>query len=108
MQVLLNNVVGMFQGLVLAILKLETEFRIAVRFLSFPKIHYILEYLINQLPAFFFSKNSIENCINLQGYRLITGLAARPWFLVEICSRQEIISILTDSYMETTKIGIFY
>lgn len=56
-------------GLVLAILKLETEFRIA-------------------------------------GYRLITGLAARPWFLVEICSRQEIINILTDSYTETTKIGM--
>ncbi|KAI7729630.1 hypothetical protein M8C21_002665 [Ambrosia artemisiifolia] len=56
-------------GLVLSILKLESEFRIA-------------------------------------GYRLITGLSARPWFLVEICSRQEIINIITDSYSETTKIGM--
>ncbi|KAF5766597.1 putative armadillo-like helical, 26S proteasome non-ATPase regulatory subunit 5 [Helianthus annuus] len=56
-------------GLVLAILKLESEFRVA-------------------------------------GYRLITGLSARPWFLVEICSRQEIINIITDSYTETTKIGM--
>ncbi|KAI3753725.1 hypothetical protein L2E82_25786 [Cichorium intybus] len=56
-------------GLVLSILKLESEFRIA-------------------------------------GYRLISGLAARPWFLLEICSRQEIINILTDSFTETTKIGM--
>ncbi|KAK1424560.1 hypothetical protein QVD17_19892 [Tagetes erecta] len=56
-------------GLVLSILKLESEFRIA-------------------------------------GYRLITGLSARPWFLVEICSRQEIINIITDSYTETSKIGM--
>ncbi|KAK9070586.1 hypothetical protein SSX86_010988 [Deinandra increscens subsp. villosa] len=56
-------------GLVLSILKLESEFRIA-------------------------------------GYRLIAGLSARPWFLVEICSRQEIINIITDSYTETTKIGM--
>lgn len=56
-------------GLVLSILKLESEFRIA-------------------------------------SYRLISGLAARPWFLVEICSRQEIINKLTDSYTETTKIGM--
>ncbi|XP_024966520.1 uncharacterized protein LOC112506595 isoform X1 [Cynara cardunculus var. scolymus] len=58
-------------GLVLAILKLESEFRIA-------------------------------------GYRLIAGLAARPWFLVEICSRQEIINIVTDPYTETTKIVSVY
>lgn len=56
-------------GLVLSILKLESEFRIA-------------------------------------GYRLISGLAARPWFLVEICSRQEIMNKVTDPYTETTKIGM--
>ncbi|KAJ9562792.1 hypothetical protein OSB04_007952 [Centaurea solstitialis] len=64
-------------GLVLAILKLESEFRIAVRFF----------YLV-------------------LGYRLIAGLATRPWFLVEICSRQEIINIVTDPVTETTKIGM--
>ncbi|KAA8523937.1 hypothetical protein F0562_010360 [Nyssa sinensis] len=42
----------------------------------------------------------------LAGYRLITGLVARPWCLMEICSRQEIISIVTDTYIETTKTGM--
>lgn len=41
-----------------------------------------------------------------QGYRLITGLVARPWCLMEICSRQEIINIVTDPFTETTKIGL--
>ncbi|KAK2968417.1 hypothetical protein RJ640_004423, partial [Escallonia rubra] len=44
--------------------------------------------------------------IRLAGYRLITGLAARSWCLMEICSRQEIIDIVTDTYTETTKIGM--
>ncbi|KAM7498672.1 hypothetical protein LguiA_023086 [Lonicera macranthoides] len=47
-----------------------------------------------------------ESVIRLAGYRLITGLVARPWCLMEICSRQEIISIVTDTYTETTKIGM--
>ncbi|KAK3035007.1 hypothetical protein RJ639_033385 [Escallonia herrerae] len=47
-----------------------------------------------------------ESEIRLACYRLITGLAARPWCLMEICSRQEIIDIVTDTYTETTKIGM--
>ncbi|KAM7503976.1 hypothetical protein LguiB_002880 [Lonicera macranthoides] len=47
-----------------------------------------------------------ESVIRLAGYRLITGLVARPWCLMEICSRQEIISIVIDTYTETTKIGM--
>lgn len=47
-----------------------------------------------------------ESEIRLAGYRLITGLVARPWCLMEICSRQEIINIVTDPYAETTKIGM--
>ncbi|KAK3028399.1 hypothetical protein RJ639_039609 [Escallonia herrerae] len=47
-----------------------------------------------------------ESEIRLAGYRLITGLAARPWCLMEICSRHEIIDIVTDMYTETTKIGM--
>ncbi|XP_057531225.1 uncharacterized protein LOC130809452 isoform X2 [Amaranthus tricolor] len=39
-------------------------------------------------------------------YRLISSLVVRPWCLMEVCSRQEIISIVTDAYMETTKIGM--
>ncbi|KAG5546186.1 hypothetical protein RHGRI_018385 [Rhododendron griersonianum] len=47
-----------------------------------------------------------ESEIRLAGYRLITGLVARPWCLMEICSRQEIINIVTDPFTETTKIGM--
>lgn len=43
-----------------------------------------------------------------QGYRMITGLVARPWCLMEICSKQEIINIVTDPSTETTKIGLYY
>lgn len=44
--------------------------------------------------------------IRLAGYRLITGLVARPWCLMEIISRPEIIGLVTDSYTETNKIGM--
>ncbi|KAI8552513.1 hypothetical protein RHMOL_Rhmol06G0272700 [Rhododendron molle] len=47
-----------------------------------------------------------ESEIRLAGYRLITGLVARPWCLMEICSRQEIINIVTDPFTETTKTGM--
>uniref|UniRef100_A0A5B7CBC0 26S proteasome non-ATPase regulatory subunit 5 n=1 Tax=Davidia involucrata TaxID=16924 RepID=A0A5B7CBC0_DAVIN len=47
-----------------------------------------------------------DSDFRLAGYRLIAGLVARPWCLMEICSRQEIISIVTDTYFETTKIGM--
>ncbi|KAK4576873.1 hypothetical protein RGQ29_027423 [Quercus rubra] len=44
--------------------------------------------------------------IRLAGYRVITGMVARLWFLMEICSKQEIINIVTDASTETTKIGM--
>ncbi|XP_057459105.1 uncharacterized protein LOC130749748 [Lotus japonicus] len=44
--------------------------------------------------------------IRLAGYRMISGLVARPWCLLEICSRQEIINIVTNPSTETTKIGM--
>ncbi|CAK9175243.1 unnamed protein product [Ilex paraguariensis] len=44
--------------------------------------------------------------MRLAGYRVLMGLVARPWCLMEICSRQEIIHIVTDTYTETTKIGM--
>lgn len=40
------------------------------------------------------------------GYRLITGLVARPWCLVELISRSEIISVLTNAYTKTENIGM--
>ncbi|XP_073220000.1 uncharacterized protein [Cicer arietinum] len=40
------------------------------------------------------------------GYRMISGLVARPWCLMEICSRQEIINLVADPSTETTKIGM--
>ncbi|XP_051115411.1 uncharacterized protein LOC127240655 [Andrographis paniculata] len=44
--------------------------------------------------------------IRLAGYRLIIGLVARPWCLMEIISRPEIIGVVTDAYTETNKIGM--
>ncbi|KAI3466091.1 hypothetical protein Pfo_022754 [Paulownia fortunei] len=44
--------------------------------------------------------------IRIAGYRLISGLVARPWCLMEIISRPEIIDIVTNTYTETTKIGM--
>lgn len=39
----------------------------------------------------------------LAGYRLITAFVARPWCLMEICSKEEIIDIVTDPSIETIK-----
>ncbi|KAJ3695705.1 hypothetical protein LUZ60_001082 [Juncus effusus] len=44
--------------------------------------------------------------VRLAGYRLIAVLAARHWCLAEICSKQEIISIVTDPSIESTKNGM--
>lgn len=46
-------------------------------------------------------------CVYFQGYRMITGLVARPWCLMELCSKQEIINTVTDASTEATKIGLF-
>ncbi|KAK7317718.1 hypothetical protein RJT34_02174 [Clitoria ternatea] len=45
-----------------------------------------------------------EICIG--GYRMISGLVARPWCLMEICSKEEIINKVTDPSTETKKIGM--
>ncbi|XP_015899236.3 uncharacterized protein LOC107432576 isoform X1 [Ziziphus jujuba] len=42
----------------------------------------------------------------LAGYRVITGLVARPWFLMEVCAKKDIIDMVTDANTETTKIGM--
>ncbi|XP_020238034.1 uncharacterized protein LOC109817230 [Cajanus cajan] len=44
--------------------------------------------------------------IRLASYRTISGLVARPWCLMEICSKQEIIDKVTNPSTETTKIGM--
>ncbi|KAJ6950144.1 hypothetical protein NC651_003964 [Populus alba x Populus x berolinensis] len=44
--------------------------------------------------------------VRLAAYRVLTGLVARPWCLMEICSKQEIINIVTGPKTETTKIGM--
>ncbi|XP_077226745.1 ARM repeat superfamily protein [Tasmannia lanceolata] len=44
--------------------------------------------------------------VRLAVYRAITGLVARPWCLLEICSSQEIISIATNPHNETSKNGM--
>ncbi|OIT00366.1 PREDICTED: uncharacterized protein LOC109228896 [Nicotiana attenuata] len=44
--------------------------------------------------------------IRKAGYRVITALVMRPWCLMEVASRQEIINIATDTFTETDKIGM--
>ncbi|KAL5565291.1 hypothetical protein UlMin_028455 [Ulmus minor] len=44
--------------------------------------------------------------VRLAGYRVIKGLVARTWFLIEICSKHEIINIITNLNTENTKIGM--
>ncbi|KAL2326753.1 hypothetical protein Fmac_020180 [Flemingia macrophylla] len=44
--------------------------------------------------------------IRLASYRMLSGLVARPWCLMEICSKQEIIDKVTNPSTETTKIGM--
>lgn len=44
--------------------------------------------------------------IRLAGYRVITGLVMRPWCLMEILSRKEIVDIVTDTFTESQKIGM--
>ncbi|KAM6550404.1 hypothetical protein CsatB_000212 [Cannabis sativa] len=47
-----------------------------------------------------------DSDIRLGVYRLITGFVVRPWFLMEICSKQDIIDTVTNANTETIKIGM--
>ncbi|KAF5478636.1 hypothetical protein F2P56_005179 [Juglans regia] len=44
--------------------------------------------------------------IRLAGYRVITGMVARPWFLMEVCSKQEIINIVIDANTGATQMDM--
>ncbi|XP_050218541.1 uncharacterized protein LOC126669186 isoform X2 [Mercurialis annua] len=44
--------------------------------------------------------------VRLAAYRVITGLVRRSWCLMEICSKQEIVNIVTDPNKETVKRGM--
>ncbi|GAA0143816.1 protease [Lithospermum erythrorhizon] len=44
--------------------------------------------------------------IRVAGYRVLGGLVARPWCLLEVVSRREIVDIVADPYTETDKIGM--
>ncbi|XP_068662552.1 uncharacterized protein [Aristolochia californica] len=44
--------------------------------------------------------------IRLAAYRMISGLVARHWCLLEVCSKQDIIDMVTNPQIETTKIGM--
>ncbi|KAL7143370.1 hypothetical protein ABFS83_08G186700 [Erythranthe nasuta] len=44
--------------------------------------------------------------IRIAGYRVISGLVARPWCLTEIISKPEIIALVTNTHRETHKIGM--
>ncbi|KAK9089169.1 hypothetical protein Scep_028251 [Stephania cephalantha] len=47
-----------------------------------------------------------ESEIRWAAYRLISGLVARPWCLIEICSKPGIIDIVTDASTESAKNGM--
>ncbi|GJM94060.1 hypothetical protein PR202_ga10672 [Eleusine coracana subsp. coracana] len=44
--------------------------------------------------------------IRIAGYRVISGLVVRDWCLREVCSDSEIIRLVTDPIVETTKLGM--
>uniref|UniRef100_A0A452ZV21 26S proteasome non-ATPase regulatory subunit 5 n=1 Tax=Aegilops tauschii subsp. strangulata TaxID=200361 RepID=A0A452ZV21_AEGTS len=44
--------------------------------------------------------------VRIAGYRVLSGLVVREWCLREVCSKPEIIGIVTDPKMETTKLGM--
>ncbi|CAI0439918.1 unnamed protein product, partial [Linum tenue] len=44
--------------------------------------------------------------VRLAAYRVITGLVARPWCLMEVCSKQDVINKVTDPSTESTKGGM--
>ncbi|XP_042491931.1 uncharacterized protein LOC122071611 isoform X2 [Macadamia integrifolia] len=54
----------------------------------------------------FLSTLQQDSEIRWAAYRLITGLVTRPWCLIEICSKQEIISMVTDAHIESAKKGM--
>uniref|UniRef100_A0A0E0DUP1 Uncharacterized protein n=1 Tax=Oryza meridionalis TaxID=40149 RepID=A0A0E0DUP1_9ORYZ len=47
-----------------------------------------------------------DSDIRIAGYRVISGLVAREWCLMEICSKLDIINLVTDPKMEMTKLGM--
>uniref|UniRef100_A0A0C9S9R0 TSA: Wollemia nobilis Ref_Wollemi_Transcript_6939_1908 transcribed RNA sequence n=1 Tax=Wollemia nobilis TaxID=56998 RepID=A0A0C9S9R0_9CONI len=44
--------------------------------------------------------------IRLAAYRLIAGLVTRSWCLWEVCSKPDIVNLVTDPHTETTKEGM--
>lgn len=44
--------------------------------------------------------------IRIAGYRVVSGLVVREWGLREVCSKPEIIRVVTDPTMDTTKLGM--
>ncbi|RDY05817.1 hypothetical protein CR513_10289, partial [Mucuna pruriens] len=52
------------------------------------------------------ASRSSKSKLTPSGYRMISGLVARAWCLMEICSKQEIINKVTDPSTETTKLGM--
>ncbi|CAM0953968.1 unnamed protein product [Alopecurus aequalis] len=44
--------------------------------------------------------------VRIAGYRVLSGLVVREWCLREVCSKPEIIEVVTDPKMETTKLGM--
>lgn len=49
---------------------------------------------------------SYNRCCFCQTYRLIIPLVARLWCLRELCSRKDLVDLVTDPHAETIKEGI--
>uniref|UniRef100_A0A7N0ZTZ8 ARM repeat superfamily protein n=1 Tax=Kalanchoe fedtschenkoi TaxID=63787 RepID=A0A7N0ZTZ8_KALFE len=44
--------------------------------------------------------------VRIAAYKMLTALVARPWCLIAICTKQEIVNLVTDPHTETTKLGM--
>ncbi|CAM8957636.1 unnamed protein product [Rhodiola kirilowii] len=44
--------------------------------------------------------------VRIAAYKMLTAMVARPWCLMVICTKQEIINLVTDPLTETIKLGM--
>ncbi|CAM8951934.1 unnamed protein product [Rhodiola kirilowii] len=44
--------------------------------------------------------------VRIAAYKMLTAMVARPWCLMVICTKQEIINLVTDPHTETIKLGM--
>lgn len=57
-------------------------------------------------PGQFLAVLQQDSEVRIAAYRMLTALVARSWCLLAICTKQEIIDLVTDPHTETTKLGM--